>query len=252
MDRRASLSFDRVADRYDDSRGGVARGERVAADLVPWLAPGPVLEVGVGTGIVAAALRFHGLTVYGVDLSMSMLRRAVDRLGSTVVCADALALPVRSGSIDNVLFVAALHAIGDVPGAVAEAARVLRPGGRLLAVHGIPLREPDDDEVARVLVPLTRLRDFRTDTEAAVDAAAAAASLTPVGTARVSPVSLDHTPNTVADGIEQRLWSYLWTVDDATWDAVVAPVVADLRALPEPDRRRSYRLSARLVVFARA
>ena len=82
MDRRASLSFDRIADRYDESRGGTARGERVAADLVPWLAPGRVLEVGVGTGIVAAALAARGLPVYGVDLSQAMLRRAVDRVGS--------------------------------------------------------------------------------------------------------------------------------------------------------------------------
>jgi SAM-dependent methyltransferase len=252
MDAGVSLNFDRVADRYDDSRGGAARGERIAADVVSWLAPGGVLEVGVGTGIVAAALRARGVPVHGVDLSAAMLRRAVDRLGPAVVRADALALPVASGSVDNLLFVAALHAIGDVPGAVAEAARVLRPGGRLIAVHGVPLRVPADDDVACALVALAGLRDFRSDTVAALDEAAAAGSLEPVGTAWVARDSLAVTPNAVADSIEQRLWSYLWHVDESAWDAVVAPVVAALRALPEPNRPRQHDLSSRLVVFSRA
>ena len=246
-----SLNFDRIADRYDDSRGGAARGERIAADLMSWLAPGAVLEVGVGTGIVAAGLRARGVPVHGVDLSTAMLRRAVDRLGPAVVRADALALPVASGVVDNVLFVAALHAIGDVPGAVAEAARVLRPGGRLVAVHGVPLRVPADDDVARAVVPLTGLRDFRSDTVAALDEAAAARSLEPVGTAGVGRTDRADTPNGVADSIERRLWSYLWHVDEPTWQAVVAPVVAALRALPEPDRPRRYELSSRLAVFTR-
>jgi SAM-dependent methyltransferase len=250
MDAGVSLNFDRIADQYDDSRGGTARGELFAADLASWLAPGAVLEVGVGTGIVAAALRSRGVPVHGVDLSAAMLRHAVDRLGPVVVRADALALPVASGSVDNVLFVAALHAIGDVPGAVAEAVRVLRPGGRLIAVHGVPLRVPPDDDVARAVVPLAGLRDFRADTVAALDEAAATTSLERVGTTWVAGASRADTPNGVADCIERRLWSFLWAVDELTWETMVAPVVAALRALPEPDRPRRYDLSSRLVVFA--
>src|SRR6185369_15770966 len=96
-----SINFDRIADRYDESRGGTVRGECFAADLLPWLVPGLVLEVGVGTGIVAAALRAHGVAVIGVDLSEEMLRQAVTRLGPAVVRGDALALPFASGSVDN-------------------------------------------------------------------------------------------------------------------------------------------------------
>ncbi len=61
-----SLNFDRIADQYDENRGGAVRGERIAADLVSWLAAGGVLEVGVGTGIVAAALRARGVPVHGL------------------------------------------------------------------------------------------------------------------------------------------------------------------------------------------
>jgi len=188
--------------------------------------------------------------VHGVDLSAEMLRRAHDRLGPAVARADALALPIASGSVDNVLFVAALHAIGNVAGAVTEAARVLRPGGRLVAVHGVPRREPAEDDLARAAAGLTALRDFRPDTVAALDEAAAAVSLRPVGTAWVAHTSYAESPTDYANGIEQRLWSYLWHVDEPTWDAVVAPVVATLRALPDPDRPRPYTLSPRLAVFA--
>jgi SAM-dependent methyltransferase len=250
MDRPASLNFDRVADRYDESRGGTARGERIAADVVPWLAPGRVLEVGVGTGLVAAALRARGVAVYGLDLSPAMLRRAVDRIGPAVACADARALPIGSGTMDNVLFVAALHAIGDVAGAVAEAARVLRPGGRVVAVFGPRQRDPADD-VAQALMPLTELPGFRIDIEPALVAATSAVALEPVGTAWVTPDLWRHAPAEVADGIEQRLWSYLWDVDGSTWDTVVAPVVATLRALPGPDRPREFAVSAQIAVFAR-
>jgi hypothetical protein len=47
MNGRSSRSFDRIADRYDDRRGGSERGVVLAADIDPWLSPGSVLEVGV-------------------------------------------------------------------------------------------------------------------------------------------------------------------------------------------------------------
>ena len=122
-----------------------------------------MLEIGVGTGVIAAALRERGVTTHGVDLSIAMLARARDRIGPRVVRADAFALPVASGAVDNVLFVAALHAIGDAHRAMAEAARVLRPGGRLVAVHGAPRREPPQDDITDAMAPLAVLRNARVD-----------------------------------------------------------------------------------------
>ncbi|MBV8305279.1 MAG: hypothetical protein JOZ04_13795 [Acidimicrobiia bacterium] len=53
----SSISFDRIADRYDETRGGERRGQLVAAEIDPYLGPGArILEIGVGTGIVATAL----------------------------------------------------------------------------------------------------------------------------------------------------------------------------------------------------
>jgi SAM-dependent methyltransferase len=246
----ASIPFDRVADRYDETRGGEDRGRRTAEGLAPWLVPGPVLEIGVGTALVAKPLLERGYAVCGVDLSLAMLARARDRIGNRVVCADALELPVAAGAVDNVVFVAALHAIGDTVRAVGEAARVLRPGGRLLAAHGVPMR--DDDDLEAATAALAPLREARFDTPAVVDSAAAAAGLRPVADQLTSAWNkTGDSPNEAAAGIEQRLWSWLWDVDDATWSAVVVPAIERLRALPEPDRRRPDTGRMRLAVFER-
>ncbi|MET7399961.1 class I SAM-dependent methyltransferase [Dactylosporangium sp. NPDC005572] len=250
MNGRPSRSFDRIADRYDDSRGGAERGVILAADLQPWLLPGTVLEVGVGTGVVSAALRALGFTVFGADLSAGMLRHARQRLGPSVVQADATALPFTAAAVDNVVFVTSLHAIGDVYGAVAEAARVVRPGGRVIAVHGIPRRLPDDDDLTAAVAPLNPLRDDRPDSAPALDGAAAAADLRPAGVSWVASTAFAESPNEFAKTIEERLWSYLWSVDDTVWRDVVVPVVARLRALPDPDRPRPYHLSPRLVAYS--
>src|SRR5687768_8365818 len=119
-DRPASVSFDRIADRYDETRGGDKRGRELSGEVARWLVPGPALEVGVGTGLVAAGLTARGVPVTGVDLSPAMLARARARLGATVAVGDAMALPVASGSVANVYFVWVLHLVGDVPATIAE------------------------------------------------------------------------------------------------------------------------------------
>jgi ubiquinone/menaquinone biosynthesis C-methylase UbiE len=88
-------SYDGVADRYDATRGGEARGTEFAAMIEACLPPsaGQILDIGVGTGTVAFALQALGRQVVGVDLSMGMLTWALRRLGRRVAMADACALP---------------------------------------------------------------------------------------------------------------------------------------------------------------
>jgi ubiquinone/menaquinone biosynthesis C-methylase UbiE len=72
-----SLAFDRVAETYDQTRGGEERGRRFATEVATFLDPSrPVLEVGVGTGVMALGLRELGFDVLGLDLSLPMLRAA--------------------------------------------------------------------------------------------------------------------------------------------------------------------------------
>lgn len=245
-----SVPFDRVADRYDASRGGAERGERTAAVLAPWLVPGTVLEVGVGTGVVAAALTAAGHPTFGVDLAAPMLARAYDRVGPRLARADARALPVRSAAVADVVFVAALHVIRDVHAALAEAARVARPGGRILAVHGSPVRESTDD-LADALALLKPLSADRPDSPDAVDAAAAALGLRPLAATLAARASFAPTPAEAAAAIEDRLWSYLWDLDDDAWMGHVVPALDRLRALPDQHRPRPYADRMRLAVFER-
>jgi SAM-dependent methyltransferase len=242
-----AVSFDRVASCYDETRGGLKRGREMGHDARPWLAPGTVLEVCVGTGLVASALAETGLAVLGIDISRGMASQALVRLGPRVALGDACALPVRSASVDNVLFVMALHVVGDVPATLAEAARVLRPGGRVVAIHDAP--EPKHTDLVDAMRSLDGMRKLRVDAADVVAAAAAAAGLRPVHAGWKSWYHLSQTPNEVADSIERRAWSYLWRLDETAWQAEAVPAIAALRALPEPDRVRPTAQRHRLSVF---
>ena len=248
---RTPLAFDRIADRYDATRGGTERGLRIADELQPWLLPGRLLEVGVGTGVVAVALRDRGYEVTGVDLSPAMLAHAARRLGpSRLAIGDARHLPVRDSSVSTVVFVYALHVLGDIDAALAEATRVLRPGGRVAAVHGGANDDPTD--IFEAVSSMAPLRGARIDIGPAVLAAAARAGLQPVWQGETAPVLARETPRNFGDGIRRRTWSWLWNVDDADWQESVAPALARLEALPDPDRPREYRQRHLLTVLSKS
>ncbi|MGY5106545.1 class I SAM-dependent methyltransferase [Streptomyces sp. 900105245] len=242
-------AFDRVADDYDRMRGGMERGRQAAAQLAGDLVPGPVLEVGVGTGIVAAGLAELGHRVHGVDLSLPMLSRAAERLAGRVTAGDARALPFRDGTFDNLVFTHVLHLVGDMPRALAEAARVLRAGGRLLAVHGDPAADPDD--LVAVLDRLAVLQPPRPDTPERLDAAAAAAGLTRLRHEFAPDYERATTPRQLLESLERRLPPYLWEVDDETWGRVVEPALAELRGLADPDRPRVQQWRVHRSVYAK-
>lgn len=161
MNRERAAYYDAEAPVYDESRGGqdraVAAAEAVAA-LVP--ARGVAVDVAGGTGIVSAELAGRGFDVVVADLSSGMLALAHDRLPGRTTVASADRLPVRDGSVDVVVMVWLLHLL-TVPvadRAVAEASRVLRPGGHLVTTvdkdlaHGRVRRTGADaaDRVAAV------------------------------------------------------------------------------------------------------
>ncbi|GIF77994.1 class I SAM-dependent methyltransferase [Asanoa siamensis] len=245
-----SLPFDRVADSYDQTRGGERRGRELAAAVAPHLLPGRVLEIGVGTGLVADALaRHHDRPVVGVDLSPAMLAHARERLGGAVAAGDARGLPVRDAAVDNAFFVGALHVIVDLTAAFAEAARVVRPGGRVIALSAGHDRDRHD-AFAPLLAGLPG-RD-RVDTPEAVRAAATGAGLRTLESQEGTVSAAAESPNQIAETIENKAWSYLWNVDGAVWASTVLPIVENLRALPDPDEPRDRRISYQLSVFAKS
>jgi len=161
--RRANgPDWDRYADEYQSTHGtflgdvgfvwgpeGHTEAEtRVLGDV----ADCDVLEVGSGAGQCSRWVRSQGGRAYGLDLSHRQLqhsRRIDDATGLAVpsVQATATALPFRDGSFDIVFCsFGALQFVSDIDVAVAETARVLRPGGRFAFSITHPTRWmfPDD------------------------------------------------------------------------------------------------------------
>jgi ubiquinone/menaquinone biosynthesis C-methylase UbiE len=93
---------------------------------------GEVLEVGCGTGLILDRVRGFAASATGADISAGMLARARDR-GLSVVQASATALPYADDSFDVVYSFKVLAHVADIRTALAEMARVTRPGGHVLA-----------------------------------------------------------------------------------------------------------------------
>jgi SAM-dependent methyltransferase len=120
------------------------------------LAPGEVvLEVGPGDGyLTGAALEriAPGGRLVCLDVQLSMLRKLRAALGDRtppLVQASGSELPFRGGAFDRIFLVHVLGEIPDRAGALAECARVLRPGGTLAVTEGLP--DPDFIGGARLL-----------------------------------------------------------------------------------------------------
>ncbi|MFE1902080.1 class I SAM-dependent methyltransferase [Streptomyces gardneri] len=129
------LDYEAEAAHYDRTRGGVPRAEAAAEAVLRLVPPGArtLLDVACGTGLVTERLTRAGLRVYGADAAHAMLRAAAGRLPGRTVRADARRLPLPDASVDAVSAVWLLHLVPFAPEIVAEAARVLRPGGVLIA-----------------------------------------------------------------------------------------------------------------------
>lgn len=138
--------FDQIASKYDKNRGGDARGQRFADALLPLITPHErVLDMGVGTGLVAGALQQHGCSVVGIDVSAEMLKHAADRV-QLLVQADMNTLPFMDAYFGTVYAVWSLHMVTDMQATLIDIRRVLKSGGRLLncSAADIVTSEPAD------------------------------------------------------------------------------------------------------------
>lgn len=231
-----SVAFDRVAGTYDETRGGMERGRSVGAVLAGLLpADGPLLEVGVGTGLISAGLTERGRRPVGIDLSLPMLAVARTRLPGRLAGGDAQRLPVRTGSVAGLCLVHVLHLVGDVAATLAECARVLRPGGTMVTT-ALPDGGRDDlrDELERIRTELGST--LRQDEEPVIVRRAAEAGFALV--ARADQEGRRATPRFTAELMAARSLSWMWAVDDALWTRALPSALARLRALPDQDRVR--------------
>ena len=135
---RVREMFDVIAPRYDLVNRimtlGLDQGWRRRTVDSLRLAPGStVLDLACGTGDLGRIAGRRGYRTVGADLSWGML--AARRSGQPVVQADVLELPFRDGAFDGIVCGYALRNFTDLAASLREAARVVRPGGRLVALE---------------------------------------------------------------------------------------------------------------------
>jgi len=116
-----------------------------------------VADVACGDGATLSLLARAGLLAVGVDVEPRAV--AVARRHAPAVVGDAQALPLAGGAYDAVLVECAVSTFADAPGALAEVARVLRPGGQL-AMTDVVLRR--DLAAPGVVAAVDRLTSART------------------------------------------------------------------------------------------
>ena len=152
--RIASESFRRQGADWDEMRAlGLPAAEVEAAllSLLPAPQLGRVLDIGTGTGRLLELLAPRVLSGLGIDASRAMLALARARLARpglghlSVRQADMYRLPLAQ-QFDVVVLQMVLHYAEDPPAALAEAARVLAPGGQLIVVDLAAHGRTDDAE----------------------------------------------------------------------------------------------------------
>lgn len=136
----AARYFEAHADQWDAVRGLHVPDAAVEERLLSMLGAGVgrLLDVGTGTGRMIELLRDRAARVTGIDRSPEMLRIARAKLDGTAGVdlrqGDVSALPLADAAVDTVIIHQVLHYLPEPGPAIAEAARVIAPGGRLLIV----------------------------------------------------------------------------------------------------------------------
>ncbi|MFF7175004.1 class I SAM-dependent methyltransferase [Streptomyces pseudovenezuelae] len=234
------LDYDKEADAYDATRGGEPRAA-AAAEAVLGLIPADtrrLLDVACGTGIVTRRLAAArpGTRVTGADLTYGMARTAAVRLPGAVVLADSRALPFPDSVFDAVTSVWLLHLLDrpeDVRAAVAECARVLRPGGVYVTTVDKAAAHDVGSDIDAVLAP--RPRRPAPDAAPLVESYAAAHLLHPTGQARFTGRGQGRSPRRTAADLRRGWFTRLPPGDPLTEGFAERLEQLPDQELPRPD-----------------
>lgn len=221
------ISFDRVAETYDESRGLPAPAAAAVLDrLASELAGRRLFEAGVGTGRWGAALQRRGIAVVGVDVGPRMLARSFENGLREGLLADVRSLPFRDRSFDMATTNHLLHLVARWPVALAEIARVTRT--EYLSILELEDAEPDlnalyrkragsrgayvehpglpERELAKQLPPDRKVADF-------------------------GPFVWKSPATTVLDQIRRRQFRVQWEIPPALHDELVGELIREFASV---------------------
>jgi demethylmenaquinone methyltransferase/2-methoxy-6-polyprenyl-1,4-benzoquinol methylase len=152
--------FARIVPRYDlmNRLMTLGRDDAWRRATVAAVKPGQglrALDLGCGTGDLTLALRRAGAIAIALDPVVDMLEAARAKLlprgaASPLLVGDATDLPFRAGSFDVVVSAFVMRNVADLPRALRETRRVLRPGGRVGILELTPVTMP-------IVAPIFRL-----------------------------------------------------------------------------------------------
>lgn len=147
--REMAGMFDQVVPRYDLLNRLMTLGQDAAWRRAMWRGvperARAVLDLCTGNGVSLEGLSRPGRLLLGVDASFAMLEQAADahgRLGwaPRLACADAFRLPIRAHSLDAITVAFGVRNLRPQADALAEMARVLKPGGTLCVLEALAPR----------------------------------------------------------------------------------------------------------------
>lgn len=147
----AQRFFERNASRWDALRSLHVPDAEVNSAILAALGahqPRRLLDIGTGTGHMLELLAPRAESALGIDRSPEMLRFAREKLAAAGVAAelrqaDMYALPMDAASFDTVVLHQVLHYAQHPEAVIAEAARVLAPGGTMLVIDVAPHERED-------------------------------------------------------------------------------------------------------------
>jgi SAM-dependent methyltransferase len=158
--KERAQSFDQAAAEYERGRPGYPAA---ILDVLPLGADAEVIDLAAGTGKLTRVLVERYRTVFAVE-PLDAMRAILDEVVPTArsMSGTAQAIPLPDGSVDGVFVATALHWFS-TDEAIAEIARVLRPGGVLAAVWNTVIDPPPLPEsymdYLRALEPVSPFHD---------------------------------------------------------------------------------------------
>ncbi len=222
-----SLTFDQAASFYDKTRALPDWVSQAVTDSIIDLAQlnpaSQVLEIGIGTGCIALPLLYRGLPIIGIDLSRPMMEELQTKIGdrdlhAMLAQADANELPFADATFDCVLAVHVYHLVANWRNALAQAWRVIKPGGCFLVTLHRRNPQAPNRKLRRRLLELAQEKGIDPRRPGSQSYEELRVEIETRGTTQVVEVARWHvrtvTVAQILDEIKARLFSDTWTIPE--------------------------------------